>query len=50
MDFKIKNISRFVVVGDRVLLKPEEETNKTTTGLFLPPEFLKKKKFKVDLL
>lgn len=44
MNFKIKNISRFVIVGDRVLLKPEEETNKTSTGLFLPPGVSEKEK------
>ncbi len=44
MDFKIKNISRFVVVGDRVLLKPEEEINKTSSGLFLPPGVSEKEK------
>ncbi len=44
MDFNIKNISRFVVVGDKVLIKPEEETNKTTSGLFLPPGVSEKEK------
>jgi len=44
MDFNIKNISKFVVVGDRVLIKPEEETNKTTSGLFLPPGVSEKEK------
>ena len=37
MDLKLKNIQRFVVVGDRVLLRPEEESNKTSSGLYLPP-------------
>ena len=37
MDINIKNINRFIVVGDRVLIKPDEEANKTTSGLFLPP-------------
>ena len=30
----LKNI---VVIGDRVLIKPLEASNKTDTGLFLPP-------------
>ena len=30
----LKNI---VVIGDRVLIKPLEESNKTDSGLFLPP-------------
>jgi chaperonin GroES len=37
LDLKLKNIQRFVVVGDRVLVRPEEETNKTSSGLYLPP-------------
>jgi chaperonin GroES len=44
MNFNIKNISRFVVVGDRLLLKPEEESNKTSSGLFLPPGVSEKEK------
>ncbi|RPI75866.1 MAG: co-chaperone GroES [Ignavibacteriales bacterium] len=44
MNFNIKNISRFVVVGDKLLLKPEEESNKTTSGLFLPPGVSEKEK------
>ncbi|OGU74870.1 MAG: chaperonin [Ignavibacteria bacterium RBG_16_34_14] len=44
MDFNIKNISRFVVVGDRVLIRPEEESNKTSSGLFLPPGVSEKEK------
>ncbi len=37
MQFNLKNISKFVVVGDRVLIRPEEESSKTSSGLFLPP-------------
>src|SRR3989304_489482 len=44
MDFNFKNIARFVVVGDRVLLRPEEESNKTSSGLFLPPGVSEKEK------
>lgn len=44
MHFNIKNISKFVVVGDRVLIKPEDEANKTSTGLFLPPGVSEKEK------
>ena len=28
---------RFIIVGDKVLLKPKEEDSKTKSGLFLPP-------------
>ena len=36
MEFVLRNIDRFVVVGDRVLIKPQEESSRTTTGLYLP--------------
>jgi co-chaperonin GroES (HSP10) len=32
----LRNIDRFVVVGDRVLVKPQEESSRTTSGLYLP--------------
>jgi co-chaperonin GroES (HSP10) len=44
MDLKLKNIQKFVVVGDRVLIRPEEDTNKTSSGLFLPPGVSEKEK------
>lgn len=37
MDFKLKNSQKFIVVGDRVLIKPREDNDKTSTGLYLPP-------------
>jgi len=36
MNVNIKNLQRFIVVGDRVLIRPQEDANKTTTGLYLP--------------
>jgi chaperonin GroES len=30
-------LSRLIVVGDRVLIKPKAESERTKTGLFLPP-------------
>ena len=36
MEFVLRNIDRFVVVGDRVLIKPQEESSRTTAGLYLP--------------
>lgn len=36
MDVNIKNIQKFIVVGDRVLVRPQEESNKTNSGLYLP--------------
>ena len=36
MNVNIKNLQRFIVVGDRVLIRPQEDSNKTSTGLYLP--------------
>ena len=44
MDIKLKNIQKFIVVGDRVLIRPEEDSNKTSSGLFLPPGVSEKEK------
>lgn len=32
-----EKLSKLIVVGDRVLVKPRAETERTKTGLFLPP-------------
>lgn len=32
----IKNLQKFIVVGDRVLVRPQEESNRTSSGLYLP--------------
>jgi chaperonin GroES len=37
-------VERFVVVGDRLLLKPKSFSEKTTTGLYLPPGVHEKEK------
>ncbi len=39
-----KNLAKFIVVGDRLLIRPEEDSNKTSTGLFLPPGVTEKEK------
>ena len=44
MNINIKNISRFIVVGDKLLITPEKESNKTSSGLFLPPGVSEKEK------
>jgi len=36
-DFNLKDIDKFIVIGDRVLIKPKSPNEKTTSGLFLPP-------------
>ena len=40
-DNKLKNI---VVVGDRVLIKPVKEAQKTASGIYLPPGVQEKEK------
>ncbi|MCD6200686.1 MAG: co-chaperone GroES [Bacteroidales bacterium] len=39
MDLKIneKDLNKFIVVGDRVLIKPKTEETMTRSGLYLPP-------------
>ncbi len=32
-----ENLEKFIVVGDRVLIKPKSPQEKTKTGLYLPP-------------
>ncbi|MDY0083555.1 MAG: co-chaperone GroES family protein, partial [Ignavibacteriaceae bacterium] len=36
MSFNFKNLQKFIVVGDRVLIRPQEDSNKTSSGLYLP--------------
>lgn len=31
------DFSKFIIIGDRVLIKPKSAREKTTSGLFLPP-------------
>lgn len=38
------NLDRFVVVGDRVLVKPQEESSRTSSGLYLPAGVAEKEK------
>ena len=38
------NTERIVVVGDRVLIKPESDLEKTKSGLYLPPGVTEKEK------
>ena len=32
-----KKLKKLIVVGDRVLIKPKKESEKTASGLYLPP-------------
>ncbi|MEE4257691.1 MAG: co-chaperone GroES family protein [Bacteroidales bacterium] len=36
------SVSKLIVVGDRLLIKPKTLTNKTKSGLFLPPGYKEK--------
>lgn len=39
-----KDISKFVIIGDRVLIKPKTQSEKTKSGLYLPPTVKEKEK------
>ncbi len=36
------DLSKLIVVGDRVLIKPKTQSNKTRSGLYLPPGYREK--------
>lgn len=38
------SLDKFIVVGDRVLLKPKTKNNQTKSGLYLPPGVQEKEK------
>lgn len=40
-----KNIDKFIMVGDRVLIKPKNLQDMTKSGLYLPPGFRKKRRY-----
>jgi chaperonin GroES len=42
--FDERDLRKFIVVGDRVLIKPKSPLEKTKTGLFLPPGVHEKEK------
>jgi len=46
MDLQIdeKNLKKFIVVGDRVLIKPKTQQERTKSGLYLPPGVQEKEK------
>jgi len=39
-----KNFEKFILVGDRVLIKPKVADSKTKSGLYLPPTVQEKEK------
>jgi len=40
----IKNLHKLIVVGDRLLIRPEENSEKTASGLYLPVGVQEKEK------
>lgn len=44
MEMKLKNIGKFIVIGDKVLLRPAQDSDKTASGLYLPPGVSEKEK------
>ncbi len=38
------DLNKFIIVGDRVLIRPEENRLKTSSGLYLPPGIEEKEK------
>lgn len=41
---QVDTFDKFIVIGDRLLIKPTKENEKTDSGLFLPPGVQKKEK------
>ncbi len=39
-----KDLKKFIMVGDRVLIKPKNQAEKTKSGLYLPPGVQEKEK------
>ena len=39
-----KDLNKFIVVGDRVLIKPKNQQERTKSGLYLPPGVQEKEK------
>lgn len=38
------NINKIIIVGDKVLIKPTKDNNKSAGGLYLPPNVIEKEK------
>lgn len=37
LNLDIEDLNKFIVVGDRILIKPKEDLKQTKSGLYLPP-------------
>jgi len=45
-----KNLENILLVGDRVLIKPKSASDKTKSGLYLPPTVKEKEKLQVGYI
>lgn len=44
LNIEESNLDKFIIIGDRVLIKPKSPQEKTKTGLYLPPGVTEKEK------
>lgn len=44
LELSEQNLDKLIMVGDRLLIKPKSPTDKTKTGLYLPPGVQEKEK------
>jgi co-chaperonin GroES (HSP10) len=44
------NIQKIIIVGDKVLIRPEENLEKTSSGLYLPPSVMEKEKIQTGYI
>jgi len=44
LNIEESDLDKFIVIGDRVLIKPKSPQERTKTGLFLPPGITEKEK------
>ncbi|MEO0894811.1 MAG: co-chaperone GroES family protein [Bacteroidota bacterium] len=42
MEIPQLNLDKLIIIGDRVLIRPKTDSDKTSSGLFLPPGVLEK--------
>jgi co-chaperonin GroES (HSP10) len=43
-------LKKLIIVGDRVLIKPQKESEKTSSGIFLPPGVQEKEKIQTGYI
>jgi len=43
-------LRKLIIVGDRVLIKPQKESEKTSTGIYLPPGVQEKEKIQTGYI